>query len=83
MQALDILVLAQLAADGSKPSARTLGEQLELPPSTLQRSLGRLRQAGLIDGDGVDGSLHSSTSSRPIARRSCGNSRAVPMRATP
>jgi DNA-binding Lrp family transcriptional regulator len=57
MQALDILVLAQLAADGSKPSARTLGEQLELPPSTLQRSLGRLRQAGLIDGDGVDGSL--------------------------
>lgn len=57
MQPLDILVLAQLAADGTKPSARALGEQLDVPPSTVQRSLGRLREAGLIDGDGVDGAL--------------------------
>lgn len=55
MQPLDILVLAQLSADGTKPSARALSEELELPSSTLQRSLVRLREAGLIDGDGVDG----------------------------
>lgn len=55
MHSLDILVLAQLTADGSKPSARALAEELDLPSSTLQRSLGRLRDADLIDSNGVNG----------------------------
>lgn len=51
----DVLVLAKLIS-GAEISVRPLAESLDLPRSNVARSLDRLRAAGLIVGDGIDGS---------------------------
>ena len=50
-----LLVLAKLIS-GAEISVRPLAESLDLPRSNVARSLDRLRAAGLIVGDGMDGS---------------------------
>jgi DNA-binding transcriptional ArsR family regulator len=51
----DILVLAKLIS-GTEISVRPLADALDLPRSNVARSLDRLRAAGLVVGDGIDGS---------------------------
>ena len=55
LKAVDVLTLAKLIS-GSEVSVRPLAESLNMPRSNVSRSLERLRAAGLIVGDGLDGS---------------------------
>jgi hypothetical protein len=46
----DILVLLKLLGSADSSTVRSLGDELDLDPGTVQRALTRLREAGLVRG---------------------------------